>query len=210
MGIDVMELSNGSGERFRRKFGLDGKHVVLFAGIKGYDKGAVHVLRAVEELNKKINNVVLVAVGFATREWIDEVERLGHTSFLLDLPYVSGREKADVFDACDVLVMPSRSDAFGIVYLEAWYMGKPVIGARSGGVQAVINDGIDGFLVNFGDVGNIVRKIQLLLNHPVLAEKLGNRGKAKVIANYTWPKIVDKIEMIYEKITVFGRIGIDT
>lgn len=206
MGIDVRELSNCSGERFRKKFSLEGKYVVLFAGLKVYNKGAVHVLRAVEEISKKTNNVVLVAIGFANREWSEEVERIGRRPFLIDLPYLSGEEKADVFDACNVLVMPSKSDAFGIVYLEAWYLGKPVIGAKSGGVPAVISDGLDGFLVKFGDVGDIISKIQILRDYPVLAEKLGNNGRKKVIANYTWSTIVDKVERMYDEIITSSKL----
>jgi glycosyltransferase involved in cell wall biosynthesis len=200
MGINEKEFDGCSGERFRNKFDLDGKFLILFAGSKSYDKGAVHVLNVVEKLAEKRNDVVLVAMGSDTVEWTSAVRGTRKKSFLLDLPYTSGVEKADVFDACDVLVMPSRADAFGIVYLEAWCRGKPVIGAKCGGVPAVISDGVDGFLVKFGDLGDIKARINLLINSPALAEKLGGMGRKKVIANYTWPTIVDDVERIYEEI----------
>ena len=212
MGINEKDFAGCSGERFRNKFDLHGKFLILFAGSKAYDKGAIHVLNAVEKLAEKRSDVVLVATGLDTPEWTTAVRRIRKKSFLLDLPYTSldafnvnfhymhAMEKADIFDACDVLVMPSRADAFGIVYLEAWYLGKPVIGARCGGVPAVISDGIDGFLVKFGDLNDIVAKINLLINSPALAEKLGSMGRKKVIASYTWPTIVDNVRRIYEEI----------
>jgi glycosyltransferase involved in cell wall biosynthesis len=199
MGIDVQELSGCSGQRFRRKFGLEDKFIILFAGSKCYDKGAMHVLEAVKHLAKEKNNVVLVAMGLATPDWLKAVGS-SKGSFLLDLPYLSGTDKTDVFDACNVLVMPSQADAFGIVYLEAWYLGKPVIGAKSGGVPAVITDGVDGFLVKFGDLQNLINKIQSLMNDPALAKKLGDNGRKKVVANYTWFAIVDKVERIYKDV----------
>ena len=55
MGVDVRELKNCSGERFRKRFNLEGKYVILFAGLKVYNKGAIHVLRAVAEISKKTN-----------------------------------------------------------------------------------------------------------------------------------------------------------
>ena len=76
--------------------------------------------------------------------------------------------------------MPSKSDAFGIVYLEAWYLSKPVIGAKSGGVPAVINDSLDGFLVDFGDVSEIINKIEILMDHPVLARNWVMLGEIKL------------------------------
>ncbi len=206
MGMDEKESVGCSGERFRRKFGLEGKYLVLFAGSKDYNKGAMHLLNAVEELAKKRNDVVLVAMGLATAGWIQAVSKMRKKSFLLNLPFTSGTEKKDVFDACDVLVMPSRSDAFGIVYLEAWYQRKPVIGARSGGVPAVISDGVDGFLVQFGDVADIVSKIQILMDNPVLAEKMGNNGRNKVITNYTWSTIIAKVERIYDEIITSAKL----
>ena len=64
---------------------------------------------------------------------------------------VRGQLKQDMLAATDLFVLPSRVDSFGIVYLEAWAYGLPVIGCRAGGVPDVIDDGQDGLLVNYGD-----------------------------------------------------------
>ena len=76
---------------------------------------------------------------------------------------------------------------------------KPVIGAKSGGVPAVINDGLDGFLVEFGDVDDIISKIKISIDHLFLVEKLGTNGQKKVIANYLWSTIVEKIRKYMTK-----------
>ena len=102
---------------------------------------------------------------------------------LLDLGYVSEEEKRDAFDACDLFVMPSRYDSFGIVYLEAWRCGKPVIGARVGAIPEVIEEGKDGLLVEFGDVDQLASAMLHLLNHPDLCREMGEAGRKKVIEN---------------------------
>ena len=96
--------------------------------------------------------------------------------------------------------MPSRTDSFGIVYMEAWLCGKPVIGARAGGVPAVISDEQDGLLVNFGDVADLADKIKGLLKDSALADRLGQAGRAKVLENYTWPVVFGKVYSVYRQI----------
>ncbi|HEY6042186.1 MAG TPA: glycosyltransferase family 4 protein, partial [Anaerolineae bacterium] len=101
----------------------------------------------------------------------------------------------------DVLAMPSRTDSFGIVFLEAWFYGKPVIGARAGGVPEVIDDGRDGFLVNFGDTDMLARRIAQLLDDRVLAQEFGAAGREKVLQNWTWDKIYPQIETLYHQVS---------
>ena len=84
--------------------------------------------------------------------------------------------------------MPSRTDSFGIVYLEAWLYNKPVIGAYAGGVPDVIDDGKNGYLVKFGDVEMLAQRIKQLLGNPIGALTMGQRGYAKVLHEMTWER----------------------
>jgi glycosyltransferase involved in cell wall biosynthesis len=196
MGIEPTEWTNASGARFKEKYGLEGSYIVFFAGTKSYDKGAISLLRAMRIVQKKKKNVVLVTAGFGFREWLREKEKLKDVR-ILDLTYLSGGDKYDAFDACDIFAMPSRSDAFGISYLEAWICGKPVIGCKAGATPEVIQDGADGLLVGFGEVKELAERILYLLENPGFSEDLGTRGKEFVLSNYTWKSIVEKVEGIY-------------
>ncbi len=82
--------------------------------------------------------------------------------------------------------MPSRTDSFGIVYLEAWLYRKPVIGAQAWGIGDVIEDGCDGLLVPFGDVPALSEAIAYLLEHPAVRTEMGARGEHKVYQSHTW------------------------
>src|ERR671939_166402 len=88
------------------------------------------------------------------------------------LGFLSDQDKRDLQAAGQVFCMPSGTDSFGIVYLEAWLNGVPVIGARAGGVPEIISDGVDGYLIDFGDVPALANRIQLLLQRPEAAREM--------------------------------------
>lgn len=82
----------------------------------------------------------------------------------------------------DVFVLPSRKEGFGIVYLEAMSFALPVIGASEKGVLDVISQGINGFLVEYGDVAAIGRAFAALAADSELRRRLGTAGKSMVEA----------------------------
>jgi glycosyltransferase involved in cell wall biosynthesis len=204
MGIDSNEWENADGERFRRKYRLKGKKIILFAGPKGYDKGILHLLNAVQRLKQKMEDLVLVSIGLPTRMWRKK-KRMLDESNLLDLGYLNEEEKRDAFAACDIFVLPSRYDSFGIVYLEAWRCGKPVIGAKVGAIPEVIEEGRDGLLVEFGDVEQLTSKMLYLLNHPDLCKEMGENGRRKVVERFNWEKNIEIVENVFKKAKIEWR-----
>jgi glycosyltransferase involved in cell wall biosynthesis len=117
------------------------------------------------------------------------------------LPYAPDQVKRDALAAADLFVMPSRTDSFGIAYLEAWCYGLPVVGARAGGVPDVIDDGHDGLLAPFGDLDAIAGAISRLLHDRDLAQQLGAAGHAKVLRELTWDQIYAKVRSVYDEVT---------
>lgn len=198
MGIYIEEWKDADGERFRRKYGLAGKRIILFAGSKSYDKGAIHLLRAARRLQRKVSDVMLVTVGWPTQEWSREKARTGGVP-LLDLGEVGEEEKKDAFSACDLLAMPSRYEAFGITYLEAWRCAKPVIAAKVGAIPEIVEDGKDGLLVDFGDVDQLVSRIEFLLSNSHLRKEMGEIGRTKVMERFNWEKNIGMVETIFQR-----------
>ncbi len=94
------------------------------------------------------------------------------------LGFVTKETQADVLAATDVLALPSRTDSFGIVFLDAWANGIPVIGANAGGIPGVVSDGVDGLLVPFGDVAALAGALRRLLDDPGAAAADG-RSRAR-------------------------------
>ena len=187
----------------RRSLGLpppDDGFVVLFLGRKSDYKGLDVALQAHTALRARGLPVHLLAVGPETDYSRALWSRYEGLPGLHVLGVVSDDEKLDALAACDCLVLPSSGEAFGIVFLEAWLMGKPVVGARTCSVETVIDDGQDGLLAAPGDAADLAACLARLAADPApdgLARRLGERGRAKVLHRYTVSALTDRVKGIY-------------
>lgn len=110
----------------------------------------------------------------------------------------STRPLADYYNACDVFVMPVREEpgdieGFGLVFLEAGACGKPVIGARAGGVTDAIVDGVTGLLVPPDDPAALTAAITGLLSDPKRCAELGRAARERIVRECTWDHAADRI-----------------
>lgn len=145
-------------------------------------KGMDTLITALPRLLARWPEVQLVAVGSGDdRTWLEELaDQNGvnlHVHFLSGLSYEG---LAACYAACEIFALPSSGEGFGLVYLEAMFHGKPVIGGAHGGAPEVIQDGSTGYLVPHGDAGQLAVAIETLLADPALAQKMGERGKQRV------------------------------
>jgi glycosyltransferase involved in cell wall biosynthesis len=198
VGIDPDEASGGNRAGFREAFTITGT-LVTFLGTLAYDKGAQHVVEAAERL-WAAGFDVSVALGGAAMSGFDrwfESRPAATRNRVIRLGHVVGEAKRDLLAATDVFCMPSRTDSFGIVYLEAWAAGHPVIGAAAGGVREVIRDGEDGLLVPFGDAAAIARAIERL-SEPETAARMARNGRKRALREYTWDAVAGRVEAVYK------------
>jgi glycosyltransferase involved in cell wall biosynthesis len=197
-GVTPADLAGGDGERFRQMYGIAGP-IVLSVGTAAYDKGTIHVLEAMRRL----------WAGGSDATWVQCGPLMGHFEQLYAglpegerartrvLGYVSDALRHDALAAADVYAQPSRTDSFGITYLEAWCYGVPVVGALAGGVPAVIRHGVDGLLVRFGDVAALSGAINRLLGDRELARAMGAVGAAHVHRSMTWDAVYGRARQLY-------------
>lgn len=115
-GIDV--ISGGDGKGFRARHGIHGR-MILFLGRKEDDKGYFLMREAFREVGRRIPGAHLVSVGPGAG--------LPPESHAIELGYVTDKERADAFAACDVLAVPSEGESFGLVFLEAGRARKPFV-----------------------------------------------------------------------------------
>lgn len=186
-GLDVPAVTGGDAARARQRLGIDGP-MVLALGAAAFDKGSFHLAEAAGALDRAGWPVSVVFAGPVMSEFERFVAGLPAAARrnLHVLGFVSDEDKRDLLAAADVVALPSRTESFGIVFLEAWANGKPVIGARAGAIPAVVDHERDGLLVPFGDVAALADAIRSLTTDPALAARLAAAGRNKVVDEAAW------------------------
>jgi glycosyltransferase involved in cell wall biosynthesis len=212
MGVDYEKFRNNSSKAysFKKKFfkNTEKKYkLVLYCGYKNYEKGAISILKSIPYIIKKVKKVYFVFIGPSTRAFnrelskIHKIEKIRIINFTPDnLTGYYDKKKLSAFKEADIYLMPSRSDAFGISFLEAWSSGKPVIGARIGATPEVIRENIDGLLAEFDNPKDIAEKVISLLKNSRLRKKYGLAGQLKVSQKYTWDIIAEKTHLTYKNL----------
>lgn len=205
-GVEPAALAGGDAARFREEHHIEGP-IIAYIGTAAYDKGTVHLVQAMEQVwQKRDATLVLAGAQLSAFESFMASQPHAVKRRILQLGFVPDETKRDLLAACDVFAMPSRTDSFGIVYLEAWLYNKPVIGARAGGVPDVIDDGKNGILVKFGDVNALAQQIDRLLEDRLLAWRMGQNGRSKVIRQMTWEQQYAQVRALYENLIRMNEV----
>jgi glycogen(starch) synthase len=203
MGINPRKYLKAKAEKFRKQFDIsEDTPIVLFCGYKNFEKGAITLLLSIKNVVKKYPNCVFTFIGPSTTAFNRVKKNLGplrkHIINLGVVPYYS-QVKLNAFAAQTLYTMPSRSDAFGIAFLEAWMNKKPVVGANMGATPEIIDNGKEGALVPFHAPIKLAKTICHLLGNPKEAERLGANGYEKV-KDYTWDSVATTVEEIYREL----------
>ena len=212
MGVNFKKFSHSPKQidnkfQFKRKYFRPNEtnfKMVLFCGYKNFEKGATSILKAIPIILKKFPNVYFVFIGPSTIAFNRELSKIRKkiTTRIINLTpdNLNGYydpKKIAAFRETDIFLMPSRSDAYGIAYLEAWASGKPVIGANIGATPEVIRNNLDGLLVEFDNYEDIANKVVTLLKNESLSNQLGQEGKRKVLKRLSWDDVAKKTHQVY-------------
>lgn len=171
--------------------------VMLFLGRQVKYKGIAPTLNAFITLKAQHPSLYFLIIGPETDYSRELFSHYSGLSGISNLGLVSDDVRIDALNACDCLVLPSEGEAFGIVFLEAWAMSKPVIGPRLATVATVVRDGQDGWLVPLGDSQAIVNALKSWIDSPELARQMGESGHTRLLNCYTRKNIADVVEGVY-------------
>ncbi|WP_456365920.1 glycosyltransferase family 4 protein [Thermococcus sp.] len=191
-GIDTSFFHNGwDKEAVKDELGLSGK-IILYVGRIEPRKGLSFLISAM----KDVNGTLLIAGKGSTMPLLRErVRLLGLRDKVRFLGNVDYSELPKLYGASDVFVLPSLSEAFGIVLLEAMASGVPVVGTSVGGIPEII-DGC-GVVVPPGSSKAIARAVNLLLTDERLSKRLGTLGRKRAERLYDWSMIARKVSNLY-------------
>jgi len=199
-GIDLKKFKKDDGdvEDLRKKYGL-GDKVVLYVGRIHESKGLGFLVRAVEDIDCQV--LIVGRDGGYRKELESLAERLGIQDRIIFTGGVSEKDLISSYFASDVFVLPSQHEGFGIVVIEAMAAGLPVIVSDRGSLPYIVKDGVDGFVLKYGDVEELKKGMKKLLGDKDLGRKFGKEG-GKSVKKYDWDRVVEKYERIYKKALV--------
>ena len=126
------------------------------------------------------------------------VTQLGLERSIIFVGFLYEQEKKTMLKYCDLLVVPSIYEPFGIVALEGMVAGKPVIASRTGGLAHIMEDHFSGLYFDPGNVEQLVGQIRKVLEDPALGKSLGEKAREKALKEYDWEDVRQKTEVIYE------------
>jgi len=207
-GIDINATrpSHLDTTSIKEKLGID-KHNSFILNVANFkpQKGHQYLIMAAPLILKKCPQTTFVLVGVGKPDVIERLEnmvdQLGIRKNVIFAGFRS--DVPELMSACDVFVLPSLWEPFGIVLLEAMALGKTVIGTNVGGIPEVIDDGINGFLVEPGNSQQLAEKTQELLLNEKLRNQMGQNGMRKVQEKFSIQQMVGAIEQVY--VTVINR-----
>jgi glycosyltransferase involved in cell wall biosynthesis len=194
-GMGPVLAAQADASRFRCVHQLTDDPIVLFLGQKHAYKGAAVLLAAARLIWKRHPEVRFVFIGPRTVHSQRLFAKIRDPR-VLELGRVSLEAKTDALAACSLLCVPSTQESFGGVYVEAWCLGKPVVAADIPAIRCVIDDGVDGYCVTPSPAA-LADRIEHLLNHPGIAEQMGQRGQEKAQQRYAWRRLAELTERAY-------------
>ncbi|RUL85736.1 glycosyltransferase family 4 protein [Tautonia sociabilis] len=215
MGFEPSEVCGGLGDRFREQYRISpGRPLIGHLATLDPNKGTNDLVRAVLALNEERpadDPIYLALAGVSSPHFEAFASDLPPSTrrWLIRTGPLPAEQKADFFDAIDLFAMPSRTDSFGIVFLEAWANGKPVVAAAAGGVAEVVEHDRTGVLVPFGDVEKLRAAIDWLIHEPETARRLGLAGRCRVSSGASWDDCFATIADRLAQLTTSARLRVD-
>ena len=205
LGVDIERFSPGlkPDELFHQYHLAPDDFVLLFVGgldKAHYFKGLDYLLKAAAMIGTPNIKLIVVGEGELRKGYEETAKRLGIEKRVHFVGPVSNEDLPDYYRLCDVFVFPSidKSEAYGLVALEAGACAKPTIASNLPGVRFVVKDNETGILVEPKNTDELAEKIKYLLNNQERAKELGENARKRIEAEFVWRVIVEKLENIYK------------
>ena len=207
---DIIVITNGADlerfspaqkdKRLAMKFGLSDNAIFSCRQLIPR-KGMRFLVGAMPEILNKFPDAKLVIAG-------DGVERPKLERMIKDLKlnskvflvgWVKNEDLPKYYNSCDVAVMPSLEEGFGIPAAEAMGCGKPVVSTDAGGLVEVVEDGVTGYIVRKGSSGELARGIIKVLSDKNKAKEMGKSGRKRALKLFSWDKTAKEFIKLYKQ-----------
>lgn len=206
-GVDPERFAKGDRDAFRSLYGIPhNAFVVLTVGRIDPQKNQLLLLKAFPELSKIHAAMHGLIIGPVTNEpYYDKLQQEMKAQGIADrTTIIAGLEAnsqalVDAYHAADLFLLPSIHEPFGIVILEAWAAGLPVIASNVGGIPSFVVSGEDALLFDVRDEKTLLEAFQKLVQDPDMGAGIARNGQRKARSEYSWDRVTERLVAIYEE-----------
>lgn len=205
MGVDPSECTGGQRDQVRDRWCVSpGEVVIGHLANQSMEKGTVDLLRAGEIAWAQGHRFRLVLAGPEMPNFRRFWTSYARKERVLRLGYLDEQAKRNFFAGLDAFALPSRSDSFGLVLLEAWANGLANVAYRAGGIAELLRDGQDGLLVRCGDVAGLAKALGTLAADAPLRHRLGWAGRERTEREFRWDDKLERVSAVYRELAGKG------
>lgn len=193
---DFLPLDEENSYRYLIEMQKNGWQVLTYVGRLTVQKGLTQLIRASAEAMKRVPKTFLLLVGSGEQrdELIQLAADLGIGDRIFFADFQRGKRLRDAFKSAQLFLMPSVSEPFGLVALEAAGYGAPVLLSKQSGVSEVLKSCLK---VDYWDIDEMANQIAAVLRDPVLGEELSHNAKYE-LDRLTWERPAQKVMSLYE------------
>ncbi|MEO9023062.1 MAG: glycosyltransferase [Ginsengibacter sp.] len=198
-GIDVNDFDNLNPLIFPE---LAHKKIIVSVSTLNKDKGIEINIKALAELVKIHDDIhyIIVGDGVERNNLNHLVEELNLSSYITFAGKVDHKKALEYIAFCNVFSLPGWNETFGLVYLEAMYLKKPIVATFNDGIDGAAKDGVHGFFAHARNIKEVTDALHKLLSSSELRTEMGLRGHEEVIKGYTWQKHAEEISKVYQQV----------
>ncbi len=197
----LQNISDEKAAKSKRRWNLDGAHVIGTIGRLSSVKGQDVLLRAAKRLVEDFSDVKVLLVGDGPDE--DRLRRLS-AKLGLDKNVIFAGSVDDTIEAIpamDIFILPSIKEGLGLSLVEAMAFGRPCIASRVGGIESLIEDGVTGMLVKPGDPDELARAVKYMFYNQEKAEVFKEAARKRVVEDFDIEKMASQVEKVYRLLT---------
>lgn len=201
MGVNFDDCTGGDRDRARRSWGVAADEVLVgHLANKSVEKGTADLLHAAEQLWRQGRRFRLVLAGPEMANFRQAWSSFPLKEQVVRLDVLSDSEKRDFFAGVDLFALPSRSDSFGLVLLEAWANGLPNVAYRAGGVAGLIEHERDGLLVPCGNISALAAALGQLIEDEPMRSRYGATGRQRAVTAFRWDDKLQLVRAVYRQL----------
>ena len=186
---------------FRRRYAMDNEKIILFMGRLVYEKGVQNLIAAMPKILNNYHDAKLIVAGKGGMlgELQQEVRNLGLGNKVYFTGQLSPKQVQKMYKCADIAVFPSTYEPFGIVAIESMLLGVPTVVSDIGGLNEIVDHGVNGMKSYAGNPNSLADSILTLLFDHKLCDNIVKNAKQKVKTQYNWTKIAQDTHFTYQK-----------